>query len=385
MPAPVSYFDFHEGSGTTTTSTVGGYVLTAASSGAAGWITGGTQGTFNGPCGPSAGPLTSWTIVFETTMAAAGFGRNFGRDLADDDPWFNFDGSRLPGPYPPGGVGTVPIPANQRSTVAYVFSPTDSKTYVDGVLSGTFGDTHTSTLQNIVINGSSGPNLTIHTLRLWNVALTAGEVAALSAPPGTAVAAPLSGAGALTAATTQRFPVSASLAGVGLLTGGVTAAAQIPVTVSLAGAGTLTARAIQYVPPPVSPDFPPSFIPARWGIGHAKYVSGMSEDGYPGSPAFEDEVVQPSFGWYSLASEVPLGNEDYTQRVITSLVVGVPDTAPYKPGDKVVLTARPIPLADLIAPVDGEDFVVSEDVRDYTTGPWDRGPGGVIIVERVTG
>lgn len=106
-------------------------------------------------------------------------------------------------------------------------------------------------------------------------------------------------------------------------------------------------------------------------IGHAKYVGSMSVDGYPGAPAFEGTVSRPSYGWYPLASEVPLGNNDYTQRVITSLVVGVPDVSPYKAGDLVILA-------------DG-NYVVSEDVRDFTTGPWPGSPGGVIIVEKVTG
>ena len=91
-------------------------------------------------------------------------------------------------------------------------------------------------------------------------------------------------------------------------------------------------------------------------IGHAKYVGSMSADGYPGSPTFQPTQDRPSYGWYPLASEVPLGNDDYTQRVITSLVVGVPDVTPYAAGDLVVIA--------------GEDYVVSEDVRDFTTGPF---------------
>jgi hypothetical protein len=106
-------------------------------------------------------------------------------------------------------------------------------------------------------------------------------------------------------------------------------------------------------------------------VGHAKYVGTMSPDGYPGRPTFEPTVERPSYGWYSLSSEVPLGNDDYTQRVISSLVVGVPDVAPYAAGDLVV--------------IDNENFVVSEDVRDFTTGPFGPGPGGVVIVEKVTG
>jgi hypothetical protein len=106
-------------------------------------------------------------------------------------------------------------------------------------------------------------------------------------------------------------------------------------------------------------------------VGHAKYVGSMSADGYPGSPTFQPTADMPSYGWYPLASEVPLGNDDYSQRVITSLVVGVPDVTVYSPGDLVIL--------------DGENYVVSEDVRDFTTGPFGRGPGGVVIVEKVSG
>jgi hypothetical protein len=106
-------------------------------------------------------------------------------------------------------------------------------------------------------------------------------------------------------------------------------------------------------------------------IGHAKYVGSMSEDGYPGSPTFQAEVARPAYGWYPLASEWPTGNDDYSQRIINSIQVGVPDVAPYAPGDKVTLN--------------GVDYVVSEHPRDYTTGPFGPGPGGTIIVERVTG
>lgn len=106
-------------------------------------------------------------------------------------------------------------------------------------------------------------------------------------------------------------------------------------------------------------------------IGHAKYVSSMSPDGYPGAPTFEAQVTRPAYGWHPQASSVPLGDPDYIQRVIASVVVGVPDATVYKAGDLVVL--------------DGRDYVVSEDVRDYTTGPFSPGPGGEVIVERVTG
>jgi hypothetical protein len=126
-------------------------------------------------------------------------------------------------------------------------------------------------------------------------------------------------------------------------------------------------------------------VEPRFGIGHAKYVGSVSADGYPGSPHFEDEVVQRSYGWYPLSAEWPAGNDDYTQRLISSLIVGVPDVLPYSPGDLVVLPPVPILFDEAVAPMVGENFVVSEDVRDFTTGPWGRGPGGTIVVERVKG
>lgn len=112
-------------------------------------------------------------------------------------------------------------------------------------------------------------------------------------------------------------------------------------------------------------------------IGHRKYMGTMSPDGYPGAPTFSPPETDapnqyPAFGWHAQASDVALGNNDYTQRVIASIVVGVPDVSPFAAGDLVI--------------VDGKDYIVSEDVRDYTSGsPFRPGPGGEIVCERVTG
>jgi hypothetical protein len=115
---------------------------------------------------------------------------------------------------------------------------------------------------------------------------------------------------------------------------------------------------------------------ARKTIGYRKYNGSMSADGYPGSPTFtppDDQPAEdrPAYAWAPLASQVPLGNDDYTQRVISSIVVAVPDPTIYAPGDLVIL--------------DGRDYVVSQDIRDYRTGPYSTGPGGEVIVEKVTG
>jgi hypothetical protein len=111
-------------------------------------------------------------------------------------------------------------------------------------------------------------------------------------------------------------------------------------------------------------------------IGYRKYNGSMSADGYPGSPTFTPPDTdppddRPAYGWYPLTAEWPVGNDDYSQRLIASTAVGVPDATIYAPGDLVILN--------------GIDYVVSEDVRDFTTGPFGPGPGGVIIVEKVTG
>ena len=115
---------------------------------------------------------------------------------------------------------------------------------------------------------------------------------------------------------------------------------------------------------------------ARKKVGYRKYNGSMSVDGYPGSPTFTPPDDQPAeerdaYGWAPLVSQVPLGNDDYTQRVIASIVIGVPDPTIYAPGDLVILNGR--------------DYVVSEDVRDYRNGPYSVGPGGEVIVEKVTG
>jgi len=111
-------------------------------------------------------------------------------------------------------------------------------------------------------------------------------------------------------------------------------------------------------------------------IGYRKYVGSMSPDGYPGAATFNPPDTspptgRPAFGWYPQASEIPLGNPDYVQRVIASQVVGVPDPTIYAPGDLVILN--------------GVNYIVSEDIRDFRNGPYSEGPGGEVVVERVTG
>jgi hypothetical protein len=110
---------------------------------------------------------------------------------------------------------------------------------------------------------------------------------------------------------------------------------------------------------------------ALYTISHSKYLGASSTDGYPSTPTFASPVSRLAVAIYPLSSQLNEGAE-YTRRVITSKVVMVPDVSVYSPRDKVVLPA-------------GDEYFVSEDVRDYTTGPFGFKPGGEIVVEKVSG
>lgn len=113
-------------------------------------------------------------------------------------------------------------------------------------------------------------------------------------------------------------------------------------------------------------------IPANYTVSHFSYTGSTDADGYPTADAYAAAVARPAYGIYPLASQLNMAG-DYDRRVITSKVVMVPDVSPYSPRDKVVL------------PGSDTEYFVSEDVRDYTTGPFPYKPGGEIILEVVSG
>lgn len=106
-------------------------------------------------------------------------------------------------------------------------------------------------------------------------------------------------------------------------------------------------------------------------VTHTPYTGSTVADGTQGPPQYGTPVVREVYGWYPQASEVPVGNDDVSLRVKTSLIILVPDVSPYKAGDKVSVA--------------GKAYLVSADVRDYTTGPYGYNPGGQIVVEKVSG
>lgn len=106
---------------------------------------------------------------------------------------------------------------------------------------------------------------------------------------------------------------------------------------------------------------------------HAAYLGSTDSDGYPTGDGYGTPVQRDSYGWYPLSSQLnPSG--DYDLRVITSKVMLVPDPAVFKPRDQVTLPGNDV-------------YFVSEDVRDYRTGPYSPPAehGGEVVLEKVTG
>lgn len=106
-------------------------------------------------------------------------------------------------------------------------------------------------------------------------------------------------------------------------------------------------------------------------ILHAPYTGSTDADGYPTGDGYGDAVERDSYGWYPLSSQLSPAGE-YDRRVITSKVVLVPDPSVFSPRDQITLP-------------DSDVYFVSEDRRDYTTGPYGYDPGGEIVVEKVSG
>lgn len=107
---------------------------------------------------------------------------------------------------------------------------------------------------------------------------------------------------------------------------------------------------------------------AKYTVQHSVYTGSTDADGYPTEDEFEDPVDRPAYGLDPLSSRLDMTAE-YDRRVITSKILGVPDPSVYSARDKVVWY--------------GVAYFVSEDMRDYRTGPFSEGPGGEVILEKL--
>lgn len=111
-------------------------------------------------------------------------------------------------------------------------------------------------------------------------------------------------------------------------------------------------------------------------ISHATYLGSTDADGYPTGDNYGTPVSRKAMGWYPLSSQLSQAME-YDRRVTTSKVLMVKDVSAYSPRDIVVLPGS--------EPEAERTYFVSQDVRDYTTGPFEYRPGGEVVLEKVSG
>ena len=115
---------------------------------------------------------------------------------------------------------------------------------------------------------------------------------------------------------------------------------------------------------------------------HCPYTGSSDADGYPTGDSYGDPVERHAYAIYPLSSDLDSA-ADYDRRVVTSRVVMVPDVSVYSPRDIVRLPGT--------QPEAERTYFVSEDVRDYSTGPFGFKPSinaeafGEIVVEKVSG
>lgn len=119
---------------------------------------------------------------------------------------------------------------------------------------------------------------------------------------------------------------------------------------------------------------------ARFTISRARYVPSHVDpaDGYSVPASYEPPELLKVFGWQPLASDMPVGAE-LTHRIVTSKLVLAPDVSLFQPSDRVWL----FDVSD--DPSNADFYHVSEDVRDYNTGPFGYRPGGAVVIERTQG
>jgi hypothetical protein len=123
---------------------------------------------------------------------------------------------------------------------------------------------------------------------------------------------------------------------------------------------------------------------ARKVVGRAQRIaSTVDADGYTRPEGWGAPQPVAVYGWQPVSSDMPFGAE-ISFRVITSLLLLVPDTSLWHPGDRVWLHGTPD--GDEFAPSHPNCFyLVTEDVRDMSNGPFGFRPGGAVVIEKVTG
>ncbi|ASD53437.1 hypothetical protein PBI_LUCKY2013_44 [Mycobacterium phage Lucky2013] len=185
VPDPISYFDWHEGSGETTASIVSSHVLTAANPPTA-WNGQSANGTFSGDIGDT--PTSTWTLAVEFTLNTGSSWRNLLHTSdagSADEIWLQLNGSTL-NIWTSVGSSTgfdpaLPTVASDVRTMLTVTSDgTTQRVYLDGEpVSSRTQTTILEPTSAVIRDSSEDLNGYVHTVRFWDVALSDAEVVAL--------------------------------------------------------------------------------------------------------------------------------------------------------------------------------------------------------------
>lgn len=109
-------------------------------------------------------------------------------------------------------------------------------------------------------------------------------------------------------------------------------------------------------------------------ITHETYIPATTAEGYPVPAGYGSPTTRFVYGWQP--ETLTAGGKDvesdasHGMRVTDRIELLVPDVSPYSGLDRItvgLLTYR------------------VDQIMDYNTGPFDFQPGGVVVVERISG
>lgn len=193
MVNPVRAYAFNEGAGTTAAEAGGGTTLT----GVPAWDTG-LHGSalrcnlVNGPTLPAFSSSTAYTLMFDVYIVGAG-GNNYNimvTGTPGEIGQIQQQGGSTLEWYPWLGPSGVEVPTATWTHVAVVASGTTRRIVINGVQASSVANTELSGTNTYLIGSTSvgyEPNIRMDNLRVYDVALSNAEIAALA---GTEVTAP---------------------------------------------------------------------------------------------------------------------------------------------------------------------------------------------------
>ena len=255
MPTPFAVYDFHEAGGSTASDIMGnGPVLTAATPATA-WS--GPNAATEFDANPFNLPVP-WSICVNAYMPVepqgGGFYIYYVTASGVNTYCYGAGGNNTVSFYS-AGTNAIDGAANSlkvgEQQLVWTCDGTTLKMYAGGALVGSGPGSQAWTFIQLAVTGAWPAGTLIRDVTFWKVTLSAAEVLALSAPPGTPVSAPLAGAGSLNALAAPRFSSPSPLAGAGSLD--VSVLQRFSASVDFAADGNLVAGESEN--PSLVPDF----------------------------------------------------------------------------------------------------------------------------------